>query len=442
MLPAYAHADHTDTGKQLKNLDIMNEKNYAPESLMMEYRYDPDLYRGAIKCPVFHTSSFVFNTAEEGKAFFEKFNSPATGSQHDLELVYSRANNPNVEILEDRLKLWDGGESAAVFSSGMSAIATSLLSFLKPGDVLLYSNPIYGGTHKFINFVLKEFGISFASFNAGDSEEDIIRNIEAGGMGSRLKMIFIESPANPTNDLIDIEMCSRIAAHFSTTDKKVLVSVDNTFMGPLWQHPLKLGADLVLYSATKYIGGHSDLIAGAAVSSHDLIQTIKKYRTILGTIADPQTSWLIMRSLETMKIRMEAAANNAAIIADYLRSHPKVEKVYYLGFTDMNRPSQLSILKKQCSSNGAMISFDLKGGEKEAFVFLNNLKHIKLAVSLGGTESLVEHPYTMTHSDIPVDEKEALGVTGKMIRLSVGIENPQDLISDIETALNLINQDV
>ncbi len=416
----------------------MNQSNFAPETQMMGYGYKPELSEGSIKCPVFQTSTFVFKTAEEGKAFWEKANGKPGTEDVEMGLIYSRINNPDIEILEERLKLWDGGEAAAVFSSGMSAIATSMVSFLKPGDVILMSNPLYGGTHKFIHFMLHNWGVTSIGFNPEDSKEDICKLIEANNAGNTLKMIFVETPANPTNDLIDIEMCSQIAAQYSTADKKVFLAVDNTYMGPLWQHPLKHGADIALYSATKYIGGHSDLIAGAAVGSNAVIKAIKKSRTVFGTIIDPHTSWLLMRSLETLKIRMEAAANNAEKIAEYLLSHPKIEKVYYLGFTKTNKPNQLEVLNKQYLSNGAMISFDLKGGEKEAFVFLNNLKHIKLAVSLGGTESLAEHPFTMTHSDIPVEEKNKLSLTDKMVRLSVGIENWRDLIYDIESALSFV----
>ncbi len=418
----------------------MSKKIFATETLMMGYGYKPALSEGAVKCPVFQTSTFVFNTAEEGKAFFEMAHGKPGHEGEQMGLIYSRINNPDMEILEERLKLWDGGEAAAAFSSGMSAIATSLVSFLQPGDILLFSNPIYGGTHKFIHFMLHNWGVTSIGFNAEDSKEDIIKLLESKQAGGRLRMIYAETPANPTNDLIDIEMCSEIAARYSTPGKKVLVAIDNTYMGPLWQHPLKHGADIVLYSATKYIGGHSDLIAGAAVGSSEIIKTIKKNRTVFGTIIDPHTSWLLMRSLETLKIRMETAAANAAKVAHYLLSHPKVEKVYYLGFTETNNPGQTGILKNQYLSYGAMLSFDVKGGEKEAFTFLNNLTHIKLAVSLGGTESLAEHPFSMTHADEPAEEKNRLGLTDKMVRLSVGIENPEDIIWDIEQALAAVQE--
>lgn len=416
----------------------MSYENFSPETLMMGYGYDPALSEGAVKCPVFQTSTFVFRTAEEGKAFFEMAHGKPGHEGEKMGLIYSRINNPDMEILEERLKIWDGGEAAAVFSSGMSAIATSLVSFLKPGDILLFSNPIYGGTHKFIHYMLDNWGVTAIGFTAGDSKEQIIELIDKHKAAEKLKMIYIETPANPTNDLIDIRMCSEIASEFSTSEKRILFAVDNTYMGPLWQHPLKHGADIVLYSATKYIGGHSDLIAGASVGSKEIIKQIKKSRTFFGTMMDPHTSWLLMRSLETMKIRMDAAAMNAAKVAQFLDSHPKVEKVFYLGFTGKNNPDQLHILNDQCLSNGAMVSFNIKGAEQEAFRVLNSLKHIKLAVSLGGTECLAEHPYTMTHADVPDEEKIRLGVTDRMIRLSVGIENYHDIIWDLQQALEKI----
>jgi methionine-gamma-lyase len=416
----------------------MNQSNFSPETQMMGYAYNPELSEGAVKCPVFQTSTFVFKSAEEGKAFFEIAHGKPGHEGEAMGLIYSRINNPDMEILEERLKLWDRGEAAAAFSSGMSAIVSSLITFLSPGDVLLYSNPLYGGTHKFIHHILTHFGIEVIGFRAGQDLEEVEKLLIKSGHAKKLKMIFMETPANPTNDLIDIAMCSRIAKKYSTKEKQVLVAVDNTYMGPLWQHPLQHGADLVLYSATKYIGGHSDVIAGAAVGSKAVIGKIKKTRTFFGTMIDPHSSWLLMRSLETLKIRMETAAFNAEKVAGFLSNHPKVEKVYYLGFTAKNNPGQLSVFEKQYLSNGAMLSFDVAGGEKEAFAFLNALKHIKLAVSLGGTESLAEHPSTMTHADVPAEEKEELHITEKMVRLSIGIENYKDLIWDIEQALEKV----
>ena len=408
-----------------------------PESLMMSYGYKPSLSEGAIKCPIFQTSTFVFNSAMEGKRFFElAYGLREKEKGEELGLIYSRLNNPDLEILENRLCLWDEAEDCAVFESGMSAISTALMEFMAPGDLLLYSRPVYGGTDHFINHFLKKLNIESVGFYATDSKEEIIEKVIKTGRADRLTMIHIETPANPTNALIDIEMCAEIKAHFTTDEKPVVFSVDNTYMGPVWQHPLKHGADLVLYSATKYIGGHSDVIAGACLGSKELMGRVKGLRTFLGNMAGPWTGWLLMRSLETLKVRMDEQARNAKEVADFLQNHPKVEKVYYLGF--LTNPKDKALLEKQCSSNGAMISFDVKGGEKEAFTFLDNLKLIKLAVSLGGTESLAEHPQTMTHADVPTLDKQVMNITEKLIRLSVGVEHYSDLITDINQALDKV----
>ena len=415
----------------------MDYSTMHPESLMMSHGYKPSLSEGAIKCPIFQTSTFVFKNAEEGKRFFEiAYGIKEKEEDEELGLIYSRLNNPNLEVLESRLCLWDKAEDSAVFESGMSAISTAILEFMEPGDLLLYSKPVYGGTDHFINHFLKKMHINSVGFLAGESEEEIIARIDATG-NKRMTMIHIETPANPTNALIDIEMCARIKDHYSTEEKSVILSVDNTFMGPLWQHPLKHGADLVLYSATKYIGGHSDVIAGACLGSKELIGRIKGLRTFLGNMAAPFTGWLLMRSLETLKVRMDQQAANAEKVAAFLNAHELVENVYYLGNLATNGTDQeKEILKRQYTSYGAMIAFDIQGGEKEAFAFLNNLKLIKLAVSLGGTESLAEHPQTMTHADVNPDEKVAMNITEKLVRVSIGIENSDDLISDITQALS------
>jgi methionine-gamma-lyase len=409
-----------------------------PESLMMSYGYDPSLSEGAVKCPIFQTSTFVFKSAEEGKAFFEvAYGIREKGEHEELGLIYSRLNNPDLEILENRLCLWDDAEDCAVFESGMSAITTAMMEFLAPGDLLLYSRPVYGGTDHFINHFLKKLNIDSVGFMADDDFDTIVKRLEETGKADKLKMIHIETPANPTNALIDIRLCERIKNHFSTADSQVILSVDNTYMGPLWQHPLKHGADLVLYSATKYIGGHSDVIAGACLGSKALIARIKGLRTFFGNMAGPWTGWLLMRSLETLKVRMEEQAKNAREVAQFLQQHPKVSRVYYLGFIpEQGTENEKRIYKEQYSSSGAMISFDIVGGEKEAFRFLNSLKLIKLAVSLGSTESLAEHPATMTHTDVPTDIKDAMNITSSLVRVSVGVEYYGDIISDISQALD------
>lgn len=409
---------------------------FHPESLMMSHGYKPEFSEGAVKTPIFQTSTFVFKTAEEGKAFFEVvYGLREKEENEEIGLVYSRINNPNLEILENRLCLWDKADDCAVFESGMSAISTVFLEFLKPGDLLLYSKPIYGGTDHFIHHFLPKIGVDSLGFHHGQSNEELIEIIEKSGKASNLAMIYIETPANPTNDIIDIAACVEIAKNFSTPAKQVKVAVDNTYMGPLWSHPLQHGADLVIYSATKYIGGHNDLIAGAVLGNTADMIRVKTLRTFLGNMASPHTCWLLLRSLETLKVRMSQQQRNAQQVADFLATHDKIQKVHYLGHIKPE-DSNYEVYKRQYSSSGAMISFDIKGGEKEAFKFLNELTLIKLAVSLGSTESLAQHPATMTH--VGVKEKQEMGVTGKLVRISIGVENAEDLIADISTALKTV----
>lgn len=414
------------------------EKKMHPESHMMTYAYKPELSQGAIKPPLFMTSTFVFKTAEEGKAYFElAYGIREHNENEELGLIYSRINNPNLEILEDRLCLWDKADECAVFESGMSAISTVLLEFLKPGSLLLYSTPTYGGTDHFINHFLAEIGVDSVGFTPSETKEEIIQKIYATGKADKLALVYIETPANPTNAIIDISMCKDIARHFSTEEKDVTLAVDNTYMGPVWSHPLQHGADLVIYSATKYIGGHSDLIAGAVLGSYPLMKRIRTLRTFLGNMASPHTSWLLSRSLETLKLRMDQQCRNAQEVAKFLSNHPKVKKLYYLGSLDVSS-KEYALYQQQYEAPGAMISFEIDGGEQEAFQFLNNLKLIKLAVSLGSTESLIQHPASMTHIGMCPEHRLKIGITESLIRLSVGVENPIDLISDIDFALGQV----
>ncbi|HEX6535567.1 MAG TPA: cystathionine gamma-synthase family protein [Gemmatimonadaceae bacterium] len=409
-----------------------------PESLMMSYGYRPELSEGAIKCPIFQTSTFVFESAEAGKKFFEvAYGLREQAPGEELGLIYSRLNNPDLEVLEDRLTLWDGAEACAVFESGMAAITTTLLEFLRPGDVLLHSEPVYGGSDHFIKHVLPRFGITPVGFHAGSARAEIDAALARASGAGRLAMVYVETPANPTNALVDIEMCAAIAREHSTPEREVLVAVDNTFLGPLWQHPLRHGAHLVLYSATKYIGGHSDVIAGACLGSRAHLARVRAMRTFLGTMAGPWTGWLLLRSLETLKLRMTSQMKNARYVADFLADHPKVERVYYLGHLGEDHP-QRELYQRQCLAPGSMISFDVVGGEPEAFRFLDHLQLIKLAVSLGGTESLAEHPATMTHADVAPEAKARMGIGPSMIRLSIGVEHPDDLIADLEQALKVV----
>jgi methionine-gamma-lyase len=416
----------------------MHNREFHPESLMMSHGYKPELSEGAIKCPIFQTSTFVFKNAEEGKAFFQvAYGKREKEPNEELGLIYSRLNNPDLQILEERLALWDKADECAVFESGMSAISTVMLEFLRPGEVILYSKPVYGGTDHFVNKLLPEYGIHGLGFTSEQSKEEILQLIKDRKVESKVKVIYIETPANPTNALFDIEMCREIADELSTEDSEVVIVVDNTYMGPLWQQPLKHGADLVVYSATKYIGGHSDLIAGAVLGNNKHMKRVRRLRTFLGNMAGPWTGWLLMRSLETLKIRMTQQAENAKHVADFLAQHPKVEKVYYLGHLEESDPSYKTY-KNQLSCAGAMVSFDVIGGEKEAFRFLNALKLMKLAVSLGSTESLAEHPATMTHSDVSEEDLKLLKISEQLVRLSIGVEHYSDIIWDIEQALEKV----
>ena len=414
----------------------MSRKN-KPESEMMGSAYDPHLSEGSAKVPIFQTSTFVFKNAEEGKAHFHiAYGLRKKAKDESMSLAYSRINNPNAEIAEDRLKLWDKAEACALFQSGMAAITTTLLELTRPDTLILHSSPLYGGTDHFIEQVLPKYNIKSMYFDSFDSIDSIIEKKEQKFPGTEVSLVYIESPANPTNSIVDIKKCKKIADHYSSKEK-VYMAIDNTFMGPIFSQPIDFGADVVLYSATKYIGGHSDLVAGAACGSNEVISRLKTMRVFMGNMASPFTSWLILRSLETLKIRMEKSAENADKIAEVLNKHPKVSKVYFLGIIDKSS-KEYKVYKNQYSSNGGMISFDINGGEKEAFKFLDNLKLIKLAVSLGGTESLACHPYSMTHADVSIETKNKIGMGESLVRLSIGIEDPDDLIYDINKALDSV----
>jgi methionine-gamma-lyase len=407
-----------------------------PESLMMGYGYDPALSEGAIKCPIFQTSTFVFESAEAGKAFFEVAYGLREADEGEAQgLIYSRLNNPDLEILEDRLCLWDGAESCASFASGMAAVTTSLLAYVRPGDVLLYSAPIYGGSDHFVRHVLPTFGVTAIPFAAGEPLAAQRNELLVAIAGRRVGAILLETPANPTNALVDIQAVAALADELVVDGHRPPVMVDNTFLGPIFQHPLHHGADVVLYSATKFIGGHSDVIAGAALGSAAVMAPIRGLRTFLGTMASPWNGWLLMRSLETLKLRMTAAAQNAGEVARFLVAHPKVAHVHWLGLLTADHPMH-EVYARQCSGPGSLVAFEVRGGEAEAFRFLNALRLVRLAVSLGGTESLAEHPATMTHADVSPADQARFGITPALVRISVGIEDAGDLLADLGQALD------
>src|SRR5271168_1030639 len=416
-----------------------------PETQMMGYGFDPSLSEGSLKPPIFLTSTFVFKTAQDGKDFFDYTSGrrePVAGQTSGL--VYSRFNNPNLEVLEDRLALWEEGETAAVFSSGMSAISTVIWTHVRPGDVILMSQPLYGGTETLIEKTLPAFGVSAVSFTLGHDKSAVTEAAEraskrAAETGGRVCLVMVETPANPTNSLVDLALMHEISVQIGArqTGGRPPVAVDNTFLGPVFQSPLKFGADLVMYSLTKYVGGHSDLVAGGVVGSREAVGPVKKLRGALGTQLDPNTAWMIMRSMETLNLRMRKSAENAALVADFLRTHPKVASVNYLGFLAKDDPRS-AVFKQQCESAGSTFGFAVKGGEAEAFRMLDALQVIKLAVSLGGTETLMSHPASTTHSGVAKQTRDRLGITDALIRISVGIEDADDLIADLSAALERV----
>ena len=416
-----------------------------PETQMMGYGFDPSLSEGALKPPIFLTSTFVFKTAQDGKDFFDYTSGrrePIAGQSSGL--VYSRFNNPNLEVLEDRLALWEEGETAAVFSSGMSAISTVIWAHVRPGDVILMSQPLYGGTETLIEKTLPEFGVSAVGFTQGHDRQAVadaaaLASKKAADSKGRVCLIMVETPANPTNSLVDLKLMREISEQIGARQHggRPPVAVDNTFLGPVFQRPLTHGVDLVMYSLTKYVGGHSDLVAGGVVGSRDAVGPVKRLRGALGTQLDPNTAWMIMRSMETLALRMAKSAENASVVANFLRTHPKIAAVNYLGFLGKDDP-RYALFQRQCESAGSTFGFAVKGGEAEAFRLLDALQVIKLAVSLGGTETLMSHPASTTHSGVVKQTRDRLGITDALIRISVGIEAADDLIADLSAALETV----
>ena len=414
----------------------LNNHLLRPETLMMGYGYAPGLSEGALKPPIFLTSTFVFESAQQGKDFFDLTagrRKPRPGEKSGL--VYSRFNNPNFEILEDRLAIWDDAERAAVFASGMAAISTVMLAFLRPGDTILHSRPLYGGTETLISRQLTAFGITPVGFTDGTDRAQITAAAAEAEKIGRVGLVMLETPANPTNGLVDLRAVKEVVdALGKRQGYRPPIVVDNTLVGPMYQKPLKHGADLALYSLTKYTGGHSDLVAGGICGANALMTPIVQLRGALGTQLDPHSCWMLLRSLETLGIRTERANDNALKVAEYLRRHPKIKAVHYLGFLD-GSDRRKEVFDRQCLAPGSTFSFEVKGGEAEAFAFLDRLEIMKLAVSLGGTETLISHPASTTHSGVAKDLREEIGLTDATIRISVGIENAADLVTDLEQAL-------
>jgi methionine-gamma-lyase len=424
--------------KPRASIEKIGDRKLKPSTMMMGHGYDPMLSEGSLKPPIFATSTYVFPNAAAGKRHFEGVTGKRPGGAEGL--VYSRFNGPNQEILEDRLGVWEEAEDALVFSSGMSAIATLFLSMTKPGDTIVHSGPLYAATETLIGRILGKFGVNWLDFPAGATRAEIDAVLTQASANGNVALIYLESPANPTNALVDIQAVAASRDAIFTGDAKPPIAIDNTFLGPLWLQPLRHGADIVVYSLTKYAGGHSDLVAGGVLGSKAHINTIRMMRNTIGTICDPNTAWMLMRSLETLELRMSRAGENAVKVCEFLRQHPKVERVGYLGFLHdtpgMER--QADIYARHCTGAGSTFSLIVNGGETEAFAFLDALKIAKLAVSLGGTETLASHPAAMTHLSVPEARKQALGITDNLVRISIGVEDADDLIADFAQALDSI----
>ncbi|OYW44744.1 MAG: methionine gamma-lyase [Sphingomonadales bacterium 32-68-7] len=428
--------DHrTPRRKPKPDLTRIAGHTLSPATHMMGYGYDPVLSEGALKPPIFLTSTFVFPSAEAGKRHFEGITGQRAGGAEGL--VYSRFNGPNQEILEDRLGIWDGAEDALVFSSGMTAICVLMMAYCASGDVIVHSGPLYAASEGFVGKVLGKYGVRYVDFPAGATRAEIDAVLVkakamAAESGGKVAMIYLESPANPTNALVDVEAVC--AARDAALDPAVTpIAIDNTFLGPLWQRPLDHGADVVVYSLTKYAGGHSDLVAGGVSGAKRWMDPVRSLRNTMGGICDPYTSWMLLRSLETLEIRMQRATENAIKVCDFLKDHPKVEGIGFLGLIKDAR--QQDIYQRHCTGPGSTFSLFIAGGEAEAFRFLDGLRIAKLAVSLGGTETLASHPAAMTHLSVPPERKAMLGITDNLVRISIGIEHADDLIADFAQAL-------
>ncbi|MGA2128423.1 MAG: cystathionine gamma-synthase family protein [Xanthobacteraceae bacterium] len=426
--------------KDRSHFDKIGNHRLHPETLMLGYGYDPALSEGSVKPPIFLTSTFVFRSAEDGRDYFDyvsgRKKAPAGGG---AGLVYSRFNHPNSEIVEDRLAIYEGGEAALVFSSGMSAIATTLLAHARPGDVILYSQPLYGGTETLLTRTLTNYGMAAEGFVDGLDAADIDAAARRGSKRGRISVIMIETPSNPTNTLVDFRL---IAAAADAIEKaqgfRPITVCDNTLLGPVFQTPLAHGIDVSVYSLTKYVGGHSDLIAGAAIGARDRITPIRLLRGAIGTQLDPHSCWMLGRSLETLSLRMVASCRNAETVASFLVGHPRVRRAHTLSLLPPDGAAR-KVYDAQCTGAGSTFSIDIDGGVEEAFRVLNALKIFKLAVSLGGTESLASHPGSTTHSGVPADVRARSGILDGTIRFSIGIEHTDDLIADLVQALAVLD---
>ncbi len=420
------------SGSERNYKDPLREYHPATSVILAGYRSRLSEY--SVKPPLFRTSTFEFPNAAEGGKFFQRAYHLAGDDGLEPGLVYSRLNNPNTEIIEDKLVAAEASAgSALIMPSGMSAITTSIMALVPKGGKILYTDPVYGGCYLFFKeFCPQRFGITTHSVDTSDLGAFRKAMRDHGPFD----MIYLETPANPTMMMTDIAAIVDLTRKASKSRKNI-IAVDNTFLGPVFQSPFVLGADVVFYSATKFLGGHSDLIAGVVLTRNKaLVNPIRDYRTILGATIAPDTAWMLTRSIETVWVRMMRQAEKAAKVAEALCKHPKIEKVVYPGLLTAADGEQYRTYKKQCTGAGSMMSIYLRNADRKmAYRFLDSVRICHLAVSLGGTESLVEHPRSMTHSDMSVADLDRCGITEGLIRLSIGLESSDDLITDLRAAL-------
>jgi cystathionine beta-lyase/cystathionine gamma-synthase len=400
-----------------------------PETAILTRGFDPHLSVGAARPPVYRTSTFVFSSPEAAeRAFAIALGRIQPSADEAVDLIYARLSHPNAEILEDQLvPLERSARCAAVFNSGMAAIATSCFAFLPSGSALLHTQPLYGGTQHFVHQVLEPLGFRVVGVPAGNRDE-LARSATSL---ADLKLIFVETPANPTLRMTDIAHAVEVARSHPA---KPLVAVDNTFLGPTFQHPLEIGADLAIYSATKFLGGQSDILAGVVLARDEaLVQELRGLRGLFGNILQADEAWMLDSRLATVTLRMNRQSKNAQRIAERLAGHPRVQHVFYPSLFEDRE--QRRIRDAQCDFPGAVFSIEIEDGKRGAFDFLRRLEIARNAVSLGGIETLACHPKTTTHSELRDDELAAAEITDSLVRISIGTEHWKDLIADFEAAL-------
>lgn len=412
----------------------MNDKKKSayiihPSTAVISQGYDPALSVGSARPAVFRSSTYVFSSPEAAeKAFATALGKREPVEGENIELIYARLSHPNAEILETHLlSIEPNSKAAAVFNSGMAAISSIFMTFSKPGRTTLFSSPIYGGTHHLIHEMLSPMGYNVQPFFAGDTK-NMCEKIRAA---KDLDFIFIETPSNPTLRMTDIEAC---VAEAKKHPDHPLVIIDNTFMGPAFQHPLEIGADMTVYSATKFLSGFSDMLGGVILGTNKShIQKLQGTRALLGNILQPDECWMLDSRLPLVAMRMNRSSKNAEQIVKALRKHPAIEELLYP--TEFRDEDQKKIWEKQCDFAGSIFSIRLKGGKEKAFNVLRKLELIRNAVSLGGVESLACHPATTTHSEMSAEDQKTYGVDHSLVRFSVGIEDWEDILHDIKRAL-------